>query len=277
MRARDAVDVLAPGYRPLFDHLLAVCAADDRIRAVWLGGSLARGDADQSSDLDVLLAVADDAFEAFAAHWKEWLDTVTPTVIARALPFMPGSLYSVTPTMERLDVVAERVSALASTFHRVRLLVIDKDGCAARLPASIEPPGTSTVAVAGLVEEFFRDYAMFHVVVEREDWLLGLEAIHLIRSLLYRLCAEANAPLPATGVKRWSEKLTAGQRSMLTALPAARARRDEVIAVHEEVSLVFVAQARSVCANLGVEWPTELEQRVCEHLRAHDLPHLVGP
>src|SRR5262252_8202226 len=38
-----ALHVLAPGYWPLFDRARGVFAADDRVRALWLSGSLARG------------------------------------------------------------------------------------------------------------------------------------------------------------------------------------------------------------------------------------------
>jgi len=274
MGPNEVVARLPGGYRALFDRLVERCTRDERVRAVWLGGSLARGDADQSSDLDVIIAVADESFEDFAGSWRPWLDAITPTVIARELPFLRGSFYSVTPSMERLDVITEAVSALANTMHRVRLLVLDKDGCDARIPAPIAASGPSPQVIAMLVEEFFRDYALFHTVAGREDWLLGLEAIHLIRGLLYRLYVEANAPLPVTGVKRWSEKLTPAQRHTLESLPAARADEAEVMAVHETVSIAFVVNARRICRELGVEWPIELEHSVCAHLAARGLPHL---
>ena len=243
---------------------------------MWLGGSLARGDADQSSDLDVLIAVADDTFDDFAGSWRSWLGAITPTVIARELPFLPGSFYSVTPSMERLDVVTEPVGKLANSLHSVRLLVLDKNGCDALVPERIAQPGPAPHAIATLVEEFFRDYAMFHTVVDREDWLLGLEAINLIRGLLYRLYVEANAPVPLTGVKRWSEKLTRSQRRTLESLPSARADKAEVIGVHEAVSTAFVVDARLICRELGVEWPTELEHSVCAHFADRGSPHLGG-
>ncbi len=242
---------------------------------MWLGGSLARGDADQSSDLDVLIAVADDAFDEFAAGWRAWLDSITPTVIARSLPLLPGSLYSVTPAMERLDIISERVSALARTPHRVRLLVLDKDECNSLLPELPAAPGPSALSIASLVEEFFRDYAMFHTVVDRDDWLLGIEAINVIRSLLYRLFLESNAPIPVTGVKRWSERLTPEQRAVLESLPAARPREDEVVPAHEAVSVAFVLNAKSICRRVGVEWPTELDRCVRDHLASRGLPHLT--
>lgn len=55
-----AIGQLPAGYRPLLDRFVTICEDDDRVRAVWLGGSLARDDADPSSDLDVMIAVADE-------------------------------------------------------------------------------------------------------------------------------------------------------------------------------------------------------------------------
>jgi hypothetical protein len=276
MQPDEVLARLPDGYHALFQRVVETCQQDERVRAMWLGGSLARGDADQSSDLDVLIAVADDAFDEFAAGWRAWLDSITPTVIARALPFLPGSLYSVTPTMERLDIISERVSEVATTLHRVRLLAMDKDECNRLVPAVSPVPGPSAPTIASLIEEFFRDYAMFHTVVDREDWLLGVEAINVIRGLLYRLFLESNAPLPVTGVKRWSEKLTREQRAVLESLPVAPPRRDEVILVHEAVSRAFVVNARDICECLAVEWPTVLDDCVCDYLASRGLPHLAN-
>jgi predicted nucleotidyltransferase len=52
--ARDHDDVIA--------RVVASCSADDRITAAFLGGSVARGDADEYSDIDLCVIVADDAY-----------------------------------------------------------------------------------------------------------------------------------------------------------------------------------------------------------------------
>ena len=154
------VDRLEPGYGRLLDRAVEVLDADDRIRAIWLSGSLARGTADSVSDLDLLLAVDDGRFDEFAREWKEWLADITPTVIARALPFLPGSVYCVTPDRLRLDVVSERVSALANSMFRTRAAVLDKDGLDALIPPVLAGAGPSAERVAQLIEEFYRDYGM---------------------------------------------------------------------------------------------------------------------
>jgi hypothetical protein len=272
----EALAVLEPGYAALFDRLAAACAADERVRAFWLSGSLARGDADRVSDLDALVAVADDALTEFANGWREWLASITPTVIARPLPFLPGSFFCVTTERLRLDVVTEPVRQLPATMFRTRAVVFDRDALDATVPPPEPPRGPDPARVAEIVEEFFRDYGMFDVGMERDDWLLGLEAIHLIRTLLYRLFVEANAPLPATGIKRWSEKLTPPQRALLESLPTGAANPHDVLADHETVAVAFVQQARAICTDLAVPWPSELEAATTAYLRAHGLPALEG-
>jgi hypothetical protein len=132
-------DPLPAGYRVLLGRLLDVAADDDRVRAVWLSGSVGRGVADAGSDLDVVLAVADEAFEEFAASWRAWLALVTPTVLARELPGLPGSWHSLTPGCERFDVVTQRASAALRAGSRRRELVLAKD----------EEPGTPAGEGAG--------------------------------------------------------------------------------------------------------------------------------
>ena len=122
-----------------------------------------------------------------------------------------------------------------------------------------------------LVEEFFRDVGMFPVVVEREDWLLGVEAIHLVRSLLYQLFVEMNAPLPPMGVKQWSTKLTDEQRAVLESLPTGAATREAVFAAHRAVASAFRQHARAACGALDISWPGELESATIQYLHTHGV------
>jgi hypothetical protein len=266
----DVLRVLEPGYGALFDSAVAVFEADERVRAMWLSGSLGRGDADAMSDLDIIVAVADETLQGFAESWRDWLADITPTLIARALPFAPGSLYAVTPERLRIDVVAEPTSRVAHSIFRHRAVVFDRDGLDAVVPAP-EAAGPSAERVSMLVEEFFRDVGMLPVVLEREDWLLGVEAIHLIRSLLYQLFVEMNAPLPPMGVKQWSTKLTPSQRAVLEALPTGAASRAAMMEAHFAVEHAFRAHARVACEALGVAWPDELEAATDRYLAMHGV------
>ena len=267
----DPLEPLPNAYRALFERAQSVAHADERVRALWLSGSLARGDADAASDLDLLITVRDESRDEFARGWRDWLAKITPTVIARPLPFLPGSFYAVTPGRERIDLVVEPVSGLATTLFRVRHLVFDRDGLAGRVPAPQPAAGPSPERIAYLIEEFFRDYGMFDVVATRRDLLLGNEATHLLRGLLYQLFCEANAPLPQTGVKQWSAKLTPEQRALLEGLPTGGADFEAMAAANAAVGRAFVEQARKIAARHAVTWPAELEAATLNHLRAHGL------
>lgn len=265
---------LEPGYGPIFEKARATFEADPRVRALWLGGSLARGEADRASDLDLLLAVRDEDLDDFLGEWREWLARITPTLIAGELPFVRGIFYCVAPGRERLDLVVETVSAVASSFHRHRAPVFDRDGLDARVPALLER-APDPARISGLVEEFFRDYGLLPVSLEREDWLLAQEGIHLLRNLLYQLFVEANAPLPPMGVKQWSRKLHPEQRALLESLPSGAApERAAIVAANEQVARAFVREARRICAAHDVAWPTGLENATRDYLRARGLPAL---
>jgi hypothetical protein len=262
--AAEALAPLPAGYLQLYEKVLGAARADDRIRALWLGGSLGRGVADAGSDLDIVLAVADVSFAGFAAGWRDWLAAVTPTVLARELPRLPGSWYSLTPDCLRLDVVTERAGAASPAQLGGRLLVLDKDGTAAG-PAEVPAPGPGPdpARIAGITEEFLRQQANFApAVVDRSDWLLGVVAVHTVQLQLYELFVASNQPLPPMGIKQWSARLTAAQRRVLGQLPAPAADHDSVIAAMRSAAAAFRRAAAEIHAASGIAWPERLDAAV---------------
>ncbi len=258
--------MLPTGYRVLYDRAVEVLAADERVRAVWLAGSLARGTADAASDLDLLVAVADDDHEGLAGAWRKWLGQITPTVLAEEQWFAKGSFWSITPGFERFDVVVEAVSQLPTSLFPVRAVVFDRDDLTSVLPPAAER-GPSSAAVAKLVEDWFHFSAMLEVLHVRQDWLLAAEHLHLLRDLLYKLYVERNQPLPVSGLKRWSEKLTEEQRSVLAGLPTTVATVEEMTAAHLALASAFLRTARPLAEELGLAWPADLEAAATGHLR----------
>ena len=266
-RERPAViEALAPGYGRLFERTLAVLGADERVRAVWLSGSVARAEADAASDLDFIVTVSDEDHAQFASEWETWLAGITDTVLAKPLSFAPGSFYSVTPDWLRLDVVVERVSDISRSMFRTRQAVLDRDGLAALVPPEEPAPAPSAEKVRALVEEFLRIHGLLPVILVRKDWLLGVEGVHTLRSLLYQLFVEANGPHAVSGVKRWSDKLTDAHRRVLEELPTGEASRQGVIGGHLAVVGAFHAHAPEICDRLGIAWPHRLERLTYAHV-----------
>ena len=264
----SALERLPAGYRQLFHRAVKVLGSDDRVRGVWLSGSLARGTADEASDLDLLVAVADHSYEEFASSWREWLADITPTVLAEEQWFSKGSFWSVTPGFERFDVVLEPVSKLSATPFPVRALVFERDDLTASLAPRRPPSGPSPSAVAKLIEEWFHFSAMPETILVRQDWLLAAEHLHFLRGLIYKLYVESNQPMPAMGLKQWSAKLTTEQRAVLRQLPTSVDDVTSLVRAHLACARAFLGAARPMAADLGVEWPRALEQAAADHLRA---------
>ncbi len=262
-RSPAPLAALVPSYRPIFDRLLAVAEADERIRALWLSGSLAKGTADGGSDLDCLLAIRDEDFDEFAAGWREWLATITPTLLARELPSAHGSFYSTTTGCERLDVVCEPVSKLPTSRHRYRLVVFDRDGLDATVPAPELRPGPDKDRLGWTVAEFFRIEAITPFMLnQRRDYLCVVQGVQDLQRILYNVFVECNQPQPPMGVKQWSARLTAAQREILTALPVARPERDSIVAALRAVIAAMRTAGRAAVTACGGSWPSELDDGV---------------
>src|SRR5215213_8602468 len=101
-----AIDLVSFGmssrYQELLDRSVEVFTADQRVVALFVVGSVGRGQADASSDLDLLAAAADDdAQRSLMDDWRSWTAAITPSVHARRIG--EGVIALVTPGWERLD------------------------------------------------------------------------------------------------------------------------------------------------------------------------------
>jgi hypothetical protein len=228
----DALRPLPAGYHDLFARVLQAAEPDNRVRAVWLSGSVGRGTADSGSDLDVVLAIAPAAFDGFAETWREWLSLVTPVVLARELPGLPGSFFSVTPDCLRLDVVAEPTGTVRTADLVGRLLVLDKEGAATAPVLAAEPvtAGPDPARLTEMAEEFLRQMTIFPAaVVARQDW---------------------------------SAKLTSRQRHVCASQPPARASSAGVLTAMRAAAAAFRQEAMAVFAANQVRWPADFDDAV---------------
>lgn len=209
------MDALPAGYGSLLDAAVRVLEVDHRVRGAWVHGSVARQEADEVSDLDVIVAVADDHLPVFGAEWRERLHAITPTVMARPTFGFGGSWLSITPECLRFDMWVEPTSAVATSLVHDRVLLFDRDGLDHLVPAPPAPPGPSEAKLATL-RAWAGDCAS---VAASAGGLLAIECTHTLRWILYEAYVETNRPVPATGLKRWSSRLTTDQRRQFEQLP----------------------------------------------------------
>ena len=242
MDVTEAIAPLEPGYAALLARVVEAVQPDPRVRALWL-------------------AVAD------PAAWA-----VVDPVITIPIPGMPGCFAFTTREGLRVDVVLESPTGVAGSPYTQRVRVLDRDG--------LEPPTVSAPArgpdvekMQRLVTEFLRQSAIFPAaVVARGDWLLGQEAVHNYRWMLYDLLTESNQPLPVTGVKQWSSRLTADQLDLLVSLPVPTAHRESVVAAKTATRAAIRTHGRAALERSGGVWPTEVDDAMAAYWARHRLP-----
>lgn len=259
---------LPGGYVELLRQLVDALGDDERVRAAWLSGSVGRGVADSGSDLDLVVTLEDEAVSDFEdpAVWG-----ILDPIISTPIPGMPGCFAFTTRAGLRVDIVVERVSDLPRSPYRHRVRVLARDSLKAPPPTD-EDRGPDVPAMQATVTEFLRQSAIFPAaVVAREDWLLGQEAVHNYRLMLYSLFVEANQPLPAMGIKQWSAKLTERQRELLADLPLPSADRASVVEAMRVVRRALRTEGRAALEEAGGEWPREVDDTLDGHWRKAGL------
>jgi len=259
---------LPEGYTELLQRVTETLGVDERVRALWVAGSVGRGVADIGSDLDLVVTVTDDDLDDFT---DPGLWAILDPVITTPIPGMPGSFAFTTRGGHRVDVVVEKISELADSPYKHRIAVLNRNRLLA--PSSGErDEGPDDAVMQGLVTEFLRQSAIFPgAVVAREDWLLGQEAVHNYRLILYSLFVEANQPLPAMGIKQWSAKLTPRQRDVLTRLPLPAAEDHAVIVAMMAVRRALRTEGRACLEAAGGQWPSEVDDALDEHWQQSGL------
>lgn len=267
-RVRAALTPMPVGYADLLGSVVDLLSARPEVRALWVSGSVGREAADAGSDIDLVVTVADDAFETLSdrAVW-----TPLDPLLCLSLPFLPGAAVITTRAGLRLDVVLERVADLATTPYRRRLVVLDRDGL--ELPPLDPPLGPDAAVLLDLAVEFLRQSAIFPAaVLAREDWLLGQESVASYRTLLYRIFLEANQPQPPMGVKQWSSRLTPAQRDVLMALTLPSPNRDSIVADIVQARRALRTHGRAAVERAGGNWPVDLDEAMAALWRDAGLP-----
>ena len=89
----------------LIDRIATAVEPDQRIRALFLAGSLGSGTADRFSDVDLLAIAARESHEPLAEAWRELLGRIVPVVYFNRLPAPVPILNAISSGWLRCDLL----------------------------------------------------------------------------------------------------------------------------------------------------------------------------
>lgn len=257
---------------PALDIVSDACRRDPRIDAAWLGGSVARGIADDWSDLDVHLAVADaDSFDV-----PSWVTAALPVVLVDAIPGLQNAFIVVTPDWVHLDIVVHPASEdLADHLPCLPL----KDTRNRLTPTDGGPDAPGEPYFPAQQVQIFLYFMGNAVTVLHRDELIALSqgtAVMRDQYLVPLMLAE-NGVHKNDGAKRLNRYLTADQRDALAALPAFTVTESALRSAQKAIAGEYLTRARALARRCGAPWPTELEQAVRDLWRRELGIFLPGP
>ncbi|MGH2503400.1 MAG: hypothetical protein ACRDID_12920 [Ktedonobacterales bacterium] len=244
--------------------------ADERVRVLWLTGSLAAQTADAQSDVDLRAAVRAEDFATIGLWWRALIDTVAPTVWARRWPGPPDEaiLSAITLDYERFDLVIQSVDDTRPRRLEATRLLFDKDGIADRFPLRDVSAPDPYASLPFVVEEFIRLVGMLPMVVERNDIPIGMEGQMGLHSLLISLLLLENGIDRATSGKRHvAALLTDEQRTVLAQAPTLAPTMESIIQGRVAYARLFLPRAQRLMMARGLTYPADFEAATRRHLR----------
>jgi predicted nucleotidyltransferase len=262
----DAASILGPlraetpARADLVDDVVAALSEDDRVRGLWLTGSLGAGDGDELSDVDMFVLVAEDQVVGFADSWPAVADRFHPLLSRR---IGPAPMFThVLPGWLRWDVVIGGPDRLVDLDRARVTALLDRDGSTAGSPPHLPP---EPALVYEITEEFLRVLGLLPVVLGRGELVTAASGVGLLRQMLITLLRYRAEGSLMSGALNLNRVLLHDEVAALEALPAVYADRPAAIRSHLACAAMFLPVAREL---LGDEYPTELEAACWEHL--HD-------
>ena len=246
----------------LIDRVVEDLATDPRVRGLWLTGSFGADEADEFSDVDMFVLVADRQREAFVDGWLEQVAPRYEPLLARRLGPTPVFNHVLDGWL-RWDVVVGGPADLNDLDPDRVMELYSRDGVR---PTPSFRVGPDTDTVREMTEEFLRVLGLLPVVVERGELVTATSGALMLRQLLTTLLRYRIEGPRMSGALHLSRVLPADEMAALAALPPVYAERSAVVRAHLSAAAMFLPVARDL---LGADHPHDLEKACWAYLHRH--------
>jgi predicted nucleotidyltransferase len=248
----------------LIDRITNVLQNDQSIESAWLSGSLGRDASDAFSDVDIVV-VSDQPGGELARSYQTDISHIAETVLARIV--FGRVLVCITPDWERFDLFFVTPGDLKGHERsKVKPLFIRGE---AQPEATGPAPEPRKFDLS--ITEFWRVLGLAPVADGREEWLLAVEGVGLLRRIVIDTMLELNGSTQADrgGHLKLNAFLTPEQRAALEALPPLAANRQSTIEANVALTRLYLPYAKALAARRSMQWPEALEQAARRRFSTH--------
>lgn len=211
----------------------------------------------------------------FCADWPALCDRIAPTGLRKQLGTAPV-FNQVTPDWVRFDVAVGTPEDIPGRSRATVRPLYDPQQLSGRLADPRPAPGPDPQRVQAIGIEFLRVLGLLPVVIGRQECLIGVSGVELLRSMIIQLMLQDVPVEDRGGALHLNRLLPADRRQALTGLPAVSATREAVITGHLACAAVFLPLARDLHRRCRLAWPQELEDALRRHLSGTLAIELAG-
>lgn len=247
----------------LIKRIIEILKQDTAIESAWLCGSFGRGDADNYSDIDVLLLVSEEKIDTVFSSLLDKAARIDTVLYSKKLAHS-RTLNVITRDWLRYDLTLMTLEQMQkSQLGRLRPLFgeVAPQGLDIDKKSSITPETVQDIA-----NEFIRVLGLMPVAIGRNELVVAQTGTNILRELLIRLMVHENDPQPARGALSLSKSLTTEQISRLVSLPAVSARKGHIRAANKFIAETFLPLGRKMVRKTGATWPEDFEKATLQYL-----------
>lgn len=250
----------------LIDAATHALSADPRIDSVWLSGSLASGEGDDWSDVDLVAVAAQEALPQVVVAYGADLSAIARTVNIHTV--FGRVVSAVRDDWERFDILFLTPTELKARPAASLTPLFTRDGVEKPEGETPPPRPASAAEIEGVVREFLRILGLLPVALGRRDHVIAVDGAMLLRTMLVDLMlAENGRGRSERSVKRVPQMLNAEQTGLIEALPSLAANRNSLLAFNRAIAGVFLPRAKALAKRDGVAWPEAFEAATRAHLK----------
>jgi predicted nucleotidyltransferase len=254
------------------EQISTALSGQPAVRALWLGGSLARDEADRFSDVDLVALVTGVTPGEAASDIETMLAAEFALVLVRNRGDEHHRLLNfVTDEWKRFDLNIFSADAIRRSNLRGLRTLFDKDGLDLPVGHGAAPKREVTAEqVHFVVSEFIRVLGLLPVVLHRRDLVGAVSGSALLREHLVTLLQYEQTSQTRTGALNDMNALTPEAASTLLELPALCAEESSIIDFNRSCWDIFIRFGPTISQQYQAEWPRRLVEAVRSRL-ARDL------